>query len=324
MKKVWTYLVIAFIALLASVNYELFVFPNQFAPSGINGICTMIQYVTGVSVGYLSLFINIPLAIWCYFEVSKPMAIRSMVYVVTFSLGLLILDKVDLSAFAYVTENGTSKILGPMVAGVIQGFVYSILIKASAYTGGTDFVSAIVHKHHPNRPFFGMSFAINSAIVHKHSPNRTFFGMSFAINSAIAIVSYFVYGCQMEPVILCILYSFMSTTVGDRLMKSGREAICFEIITNSPQEVSRELIDRLHHTATFLPAKGMYSGRETSVLLCVVNKTQVALVSQIVHKYPHTFAIVHPVSEILGNFKNLSSSGKEVVEVLDAGDRKTL
>lgn len=46
--------------------------------------------------------------------------------------------------------------------------------------------------------------------------------MSFAINSAIAIVSYFVYGCQMEPVILCILYSFMSTTVGDRLMKSGR------------------------------------------------------------------------------------------------------
>ena len=268
MKKVWTYLVIAFIALLASVNYELFVFPNQFAPSGINGICTMIQYVTGVSVGYLSLFINIPLAIWCYFEVSKPMAVRSMVYVVTFSLGLLILEKVDLSAFAYVTENGTSKILGPMVAGVIQGFVYSILIKASAYTGGTDFVSAIVHKH---------------------SPNRTFFGMSFAINSAIAIVSYFVYGCQMEPVILCILYTFMSTTVGDRLMKSGREAICFEIITNSPQEVSRELIDRLHHTATFIPARGMYSGRDTSVLLCVVNKTQVALVSQIVHKYPHTF-----------------------------------
>ena len=77
------------------------------------------------------------------------MAIRSMVYVVTFSLGLLILDKVDLSAFAYVTENGTSKILGPMVAGVIQGFVYSILIKASAYTGGTDFISAIVHKHQP-------------------------------------------------------------------------------------------------------------------------------------------------------------------------------
>ena len=45
MKKVWTYLVIAMVALVASVNYELFIFPNQFAPSGVNGICTMIQYL---------------------------------------------------------------------------------------------------------------------------------------------------------------------------------------------------------------------------------------------------------------------------------------
>lgn len=303
LKKAWTYLVIAAVALVASVNYELFVFPNQFAPSGINGICTMIQYITGISVGYLSLLVNIPLAIWCYIEVSKPMAVRSMVYVITFSLGLLILDKVDLSAFAYVTENGTSKILGPLVAGVIQGYVYSILIRASAYTGGTDFISAIVHKHYPNKPFFGLSFAINSVI---------------------AAASYFVYGCQMEPVILCILYTFMSTTVGDRLMKSGRQAICFEIVTDYPTEVSRELIDKVHHTATFIPARGMYSGKETSVLLCVVNKTQVAMVTRIIHHYPCTFAVVHPVSEILGNFKNLSSSGKEVREVLDAGDRKTL
>ena len=145
-KKIWTYLVIALVALGASVNYELFVFPNQFAPSGLNGICTMVQYVTGISVGYLSLLINVPLAIWCYIEVSKPVAIRSMVYVITFSLGLLLLDHVDLSAFAYATENGTSKILGPLVAGIIQGYVYSILVKASAYSGGTDFVSAIDRK----------------------------------------------------------------------------------------------------------------------------------------------------------------------------------
>ena len=303
MKKVWTYLVIAFIALLASVNYELFVFPNQFAPSGLNGICTMIQYVTGISVGYLSLLVNVPLAVWCYIEVSKPVALRSMVYVITFSLGLILLDHVDLSAFAYSTENGTSKILGPLVAGVIQGYVYSILVKASAYTGGTDFVSAIVHKH---------------------SPQMGFFGVTFALNTCVAVCSYFVYGYQMEPVILCILYSFMSTTVGERLMKSGRSAIAFEIITDYPEEISQEIIRNIHHTTTLIPGKGMYSGRETSVLLCVVNKTQVAAVNQIIHQYPNTFAIVNPVSEILGNFRKLSSSGKEIAEVLDSGDGKTL
>lgn len=302
-KKVWTYFVIVFVALLAAVNYELFVFPNQFAPSGINGICTMIQYVTGISVGYLSLIINIPLAIWCYVEVSRSAAVRSMVYVVTFSLGLLILERVDLSAFAYSTENGTSKILGPLVAGVIMGFVYSILVKASAYTGGTDFISAVLHKR---------------------NPNRTFFSLSFIISTVIAISSYFVYGYQMEPVILCILYSFMSTNVGERLMKSGREAVCFEIITEYPNELSRELIDNLHHSVTLIPAKGMYSGRETNVLMCVVNKTQAVSVGKIVRRHPNTFSISHPVSQILGNFKNLNRDGKELKEVLDSGDGETL
>ena len=302
-KKIWTYAVIAFVALVSAMNYELFVFPNQFAPAGLNGICTMIQHLTGISVGYLSLLINAPLAVWCYLEVSKPVALRSMVYVVFFSLGILLLDRVDLRAFAYATENGTSKILGPLVAGVIQGYVYSILVKASCYTGGIDFISAIIHKR---------------------KPNKAFFSMTFAINSVIAVSSYFVYGYQMEPVILCILYNFMSTTVGERLMKSGREAISFEIITDYPDEISKELIQKLHHSATLIPAKGMYSGREVSVLICVVNKTQAAAVTRIVRKYPHTFAIVDPVSEILGNFKNMGSNNKEVREVLDAGDGKTL
>ena len=74
-KKLWTYLVIVFLALGASVNYEIFVFPNQFAPSGLNGICTMIQYIFGINIGYMSLVINIPLALAVYFLVSKPLAI---------------------------------------------------------------------------------------------------------------------------------------------------------------------------------------------------------------------------------------------------------
>ena len=303
MKKIWTYFVIALVALVASVYYELFVFPNQFAPSGLNGICTMVQHITGISVGYLSLLINVPLAIWCYFDVSKPVALRSMVYVLTFSLGLLILDHADLSAFAYITENGTSKILGPLVAGIIQGFVYSILVKASAYTGGTDFISAIIHKR---------------------DPNKSVFGMSFSINAVIAACSYFVYGYQMEPVILCILYAFMSSTVAERQMKSGREAVCFEVITDYPKEISNELIQKLGHSATLVPARGMYSGKETNLLIYVVNKTQAASVARIVRKYPNTFAVMDPVSEVMGNFKNLSKDGKQVVQVLDAGDGKTL
>ena len=303
MKKAWTYLVIAAVALVASVNYELFIFPNQFAPSGVNGICTMIQYVSGISVGYLSLLVNVPLAIWCYLEVSKPIALRSMVYVVAFSLGLLILGHIDLSPYAYATENGTSRILGPLTAGIIMGFLYSILIKASAYTGGTDFVAAIIHSK---------------------NPEKSVFGLSFAMNAMVAIASYFVYDYKMEPVLLCILYSFASSNMAERFLKNGRSAVRFEIVTNSPEALSKEIIEKLHHTATAFPAKGMYNGREVSIVMCVVNNTQVAALSGIVERYPHTFAIMSQVSQVMGNFRHFSKEGQEVVPVLDQGDGKTV
>lgn len=296
LKKAWTYLVIALIAFAAAVNYELFVFPNRFAPAGINGICTMIQYLSGISVGYLSLLINLPLAIWVFKEVSKPMATRSMVYVITFSLSLLVLDQVDLSAVAY--ETASSTILGPLVAGIIMGFCYSVLIKANTYTGGTDFVSAI--------------------IAHRH-PEKTVLGLSFYLNAIVAFSSFFVYNYKIEPVILCILYSFASTTVGEHFMKSGRQAIRFEIVTDHPDEIASDIIHKMHHSATMFRAKGAFSGKDTSIVMCVVNKTQATTLSRIVRSYPNTFAMMSPVNEVMGNFKKLSVDGHRVVSMLDDG-----
>lgn len=302
-KKALTYVVIMVIAMIAAINYEIFVFPNKFAPSGLNGICTMIQHVAGISVGYMSLVINIPLAIWVYFSISKPLAFRSMIYVVTFSVTLLLLDKIDLSALYYVTDNGTSSILGPLVAGIIYGSCYNLLVQCSAYSGGTDFVAALIHKH---------------------KPEQNMFFLIFTLNAIVALVSFFVYDYQIEPVILCVMYCFMSSTVTDKLSKSGRSAVCFNIITDHPREISEEIIRKLHHSTTLIPAKGMYSGHETNMLVCVVNKTQVAALTRIIRSYPDTFAMMDSVSEVVGNFKRMASDGRQEMHLLDNADGKAL
>ena len=302
-RKVFTYAVILLLAFGNAMSYHIFVFPNRFAPSGLNGLCTIIQEVAGINVGYLSLIINVPLALMVFEFVNRKLAFRSMVYVVTFSAMLVVLEKIDLSAFAYSTENGTSTILGPLVAGIISGAVYGFLVKCSAYTGGMDYVASLIRIKRPELNFFYVTFAINVCV---------------------AGISYFVYGYQLEPVILCILYSFMSSTVGERVMKSGREAICFEIITDYPNEISQEIIQKLNHSTTLIPAKGMYSGEEKNMLICVVNKTQAAAVTKILQKYPNTFGIMDPVSQVMGNFKKMADNGKEVRDLLDTGDGKTI
>ena len=302
-KKVLTYGVIVAIAFICALNYQLFVFPNKFAPAGLNGICTMIQYVSGINIGYLSLIINVPLALWVYFEVSKPLAIRSMVYVGTFSVASVLLEYVDLSAFVYCTETGTSAILGPLVAGIIYGSCYSLLLQCSAYSGGTDFIAAIIHKFHPEKSVFFLIFSMNVVV---------------------AIASYFVYDFKIEPVILCIMYSFMSSTVSERLTKNGRSAVRFEIITDYPEEISSEIINKLHHSATLIPGRGMYLNKEVSMLFCIVNNSQVSKLATICRRYPNTFAIIDPVSEVMGNFKKFDNKGNLEVQLLDNADGKAV
>ena len=300
LKKLLTYLAISAVAILSAFNYELFVFPNKFAPAGLNGLCTMVQYVTGISVGYMALVINIPLAIFVYLKVSKSLAKRSMVYVVVSSVAMVILSNVDMSRFAYATDTGTSAILGPLVGGIIFGSSYSLLVQASSNSGGTDFIAAIIHKYRPDMNIFWLIFGLNVVV---------------------AITSYFVYDYQIEPVLLCILYCYTSSTITDRMTKSGRSAVRFEIVTDHPEAISQAIIEKLHHSATLIPGRGMYLGKEVSILICVVNKSQMAKLSAIVRSYPNTVAVMSSVNEVMGNFKKIDREGRQEKQLLDQGDQ---
>lgn len=296
-KKILTYIVIIGIAMMNALNYELFIFPNQFAPSGLNGLCTMIQHLTGFGMGYLSLILNIPLAIAVYFLVSHTLAIRAMAYVAVFSVSLMVLDHVDLSAFAYTSS--TSAIMGPLVGGILGGAGCAVLLRASAYSGGTDFVASLIHKFRPEFNFFWTGFALNVVV---------------------AAISFFVYGYKLEPVLLCILYCFAFSSVLEKMNRSGRSAMRFEIITDEPEVLSREIIERLHHSATLVPGKGAFRGRPTNIIVCVINKAQSAVLASIVREHPGSFAVISQVSEVVGNFKHLDNHGNLTPEFLDPGD----
>ena len=75
-----------------ALNYQIFILQNAFAPSGLNGLATMIQYMFHFSVGYFSLIINIPLAVYCWLFVHKRFALRTITFTLVFSGALLYLS----------------------------------------------------------------------------------------------------------------------------------------------------------------------------------------------------------------------------------------
>lgn len=278
------HIIIALTAALMAVNYYVFILSNQFAPAGLSGVNTMVQYLFNFSVGYLSLIENIPLALICFFRVDKHFAVKTATNVIVFSVLLLLFQHhiINIDRFIYHTNDGKSTLLAPVAAGTINGFITAISLKYGGSTGGMDYVAAMIHKQ---KPAYSM--------IH----------ISFAINLIVATISYFVYDFKVEPVILCIVYSYLTTRVGDYILKGGKEALKVEMITAHPKEITDHIVRDLHHSSTILQAEGGYSHQGKTMLICVINKHQITKFTEIISQYPDTFACVSTVSETLGNFR---------------------
>lgn len=290
------YFSIVILAIIFALTYELFIVKNRFAPSGVSGIATMVEYKFNFSIGYLSLIINIPLCIWSFFSTDKRFAVKSLVFSVVYSVSYLLMQQFDLSRFQYdayrFSSDGTDTIFPCLIAGIISGFVYGISFRIDSSTGGIDIIAKYVSKK---------------------KQNLNFFWIVFAFNAAVAVISFFVYADDIngvieynyKPVCLCMLYSFVMSFVGDRILKGGRRAYEFFIITNHADKLEKEIIEKLGHSATRLSSSGIYTHKENEVLVCVVNKHQIVEFKNILKKYDGTFAFVETVDETIGYFRKI-------------------
>jgi len=277
-KKAAGYAAIAGIGFLAALNYILFVFPNKFAPAGIDGICTMIQDVLQVNMGYLSFVINLPLLVAAFVVLNREFALKSTVFILSFSASVIFLEALDLSAFLYATDTGTSIVLAPVAAGTVRGLLYVATLQLNGSAGGIDIISAL--------------------IKHK-KPHWELMNIIFGINILIAVSSYFVYGMSVEPVICSIIYAFITSSVCSRLRSSKNETVKFEIITQTPDRLCDDITHKLRQKATVLDARGAYSGNSTKVVVCVAKKDKAPSVEALLLDYPNCTVFKSTVNDAI-------------------------
>lgn len=292
MNTLLSYFWVILVAIILAFTYQLFIVENGFAPAGLNGIATMIQYKTGFSIGYMSLLINIPLCILAYFLIDKKFAKRSLCFCLVYSFVFLYLQKIGLSAFQY-NAKGHDTVFPVLLSGVLSGFVYGICFRNTASTGGTDIVSKYISKVRPSLNFFWVTFILNTIV---------------------AVISFFVYAkpddqqnliYDYKPVCLCVLYCFISSFMGSYIIKGTRTAAKFTIITSHPDEITHDIVHKLRHSATKISAVGSYTNNEKTVLICVINKHQTVELQKILKNYDNTFSFSETVNDTYGNFAKI-------------------
>ena len=180
-----------------------------------------------------------------------------------------------------------------MLSGIISGLVYGLCFRLNSSTGGTDIVSKYISKKKP---------ALN------------FFWVTFILNAVVAAVSFFVYAqpstdgsmtYDYKPVCLCVMYCFISSFMGNYILRGTKTAVKFTIITAHADEITEEIFRKLKHGSTKISGTGSFSNNPRDVLICVVNRHQIVEFQKILKKYDNTFSFSETVNETYGNFARI-------------------
>lgn len=282
--------------LLGTVIYSLstyvFVLGNGFAPSGLSGILAMIEYAYNLSAGtFVLLLLNAPLLIWSFFWLSKRFAINSTVAVSLMCLIFFIMKYVDQSErLRFITTSVIEgsvypdfgkKLFSCIIAGGLAGFSAAMTIRAHGCLGGVDLVLNLIQKKKPRANVSGLLFGLNFIII---------------------AVSFFVFEKNYESICFALIYTIIYSKVCEYILNGGKKALKFEVITDNPDKLSDELIQKLGHSVTVTRAQGMFEHSDKYLLICVIRSRQIGDFENILKKYPDTFAYASPVSEVFGTF----------------------
>ena len=277
-KRFYNFVIVPFVILLSgiirTVCVEVFTLPYDFAPGGSTGIAAMVEYKTGFSAAWTTLIVNAPLLILAFFLISKDFAIKTGAAIGVASAGMLVFEKLDLKVY----ENG-EPVLAALPAGCLGGVALAMMLKINGSTGGTDIVAMFIQK--------------------KFSATNVAWFI-YMLDAIVVFVSAFIYENGLTPVLMSLVEMFCLASMSDVITSGLKTALKFEIITRQPEEISKELIEKLGRGVTCIDVTGMYSHDDKFLIVCVIRKRQLTEFNKILKKYPDTFAYITSASEVVG------------------------
>lgn len=269
------YLGITLGTFLMAAGLLMFLEPNTIAPGGVTGLAIVIQKVSGIPMDVTNLAINIPLFIIGIMVLGKAFGAKTAYGTATLSLFIRILI-----IFFGDNINATGDLLlASIFGGVILGIGIGMVFKSGGTTGGTDLAGAILNKYVP-----GLSTAKLMMII------------DLVIVAAAGIVNR-----NIETSLYSVISLYVLVKVADFIVEGLNYSKAFYIITDYSEEISKEIFEKLDRGATALKGKGMYTGEDKDVLLCVVNRAQVTKLKDIVYSLDNqAFIMVSTIHEVLG------------------------
>lgn len=262
--------------LFVALSMTLFLIPAGVYSTGFTGLAQILtKLLEGTPLelgeGLWFFILNAPLLVVSYFMLGRNMMIHTLVSVASVTLFIRLLPQSQLLS--------DDPLLNAVFGGVLLAIGSGITIRYGASTGGFDIVALILAK-----------FTNNSVGVYL-----------FLMNMMIALAAGALFG--WPKALYTIVFLYVTSKVIDEIYTNTQRQTLF-IVTNHPDEVTKELHQHVFRGITLMPAIGTYSKVEKATLMMVAQRHEVREITRICKDAdPSVWINILPTEDVEGTFR---------------------
>lgn len=256
-------------AVIVALSINSLIIPNKIADGGVTGIAIILHYLINWPISLIVLILNLPLFILGGKMVGRLFLVYSILGVGALSLGL------DLTATIPSLTNDA--LLASIFGGVLSGVGMGLIFRSRGSLGGTDILAVLFSRTTP--------FSVGQILL--------------GIDAVIFLLAAVLFSPEMA--MYAAIYMFIATKVIDLVQEGMSHSKSVLVITSQPKEIAQDIMAKLERGVTLFNAMGAYSGKSKQVLYCVISRTQLSQIKEIIHtRDPQAFLAISEVPEVVG------------------------
>lgn len=243
----WDYFVMTVGSVIFCMAWTSFIIPNGLASGGLTGLCTIIQYGTGIPVGWTYPIINFALLIMGFLVMGKGFGFKTIYVIALTSLLFEVLPK-----FPQLEVLMDEKFLVALVGAALESVGIGIVLMRGGSTGGTDIIAMIINKYWPVSP-----------------------GRVYLITDMFIIMSVFLIpGKGIVDVIYAYVVMLGFSFGVDFVLLGNKSSVQILVFSSQYKAIADHMITKMDRGVTALESVGWYSQQAGKVLLIVARKHQ--------------------------------------------------
>ena len=266
-KSVKEYFLIAVGMAIYTLGWTIFLTPNNLVGGGVTGVSSIIQYATGIKMGYSYLVINVFLLLISFLVIGPMFGAKTIYAIILASIGLNVFQVIVPQSIIQDFALSNGKLMCAIIGGIMTGVGIGISISQGGSSGGTDIIALIVAKYRnisPGRMILWMDviLILSSLLVPSRMPDGSL--MKFDI--------------KFVTVIYGLILVTINGTVVDLYLSGSRQSVQLFIFSRHYADIADMIARDFHRGVTVLDGEGWYTKENIKVLTVVTRKTDVNLI----------------------------------------------